>query len=112
MIIQSLELENFRNYGTLSIHFDSRTNILYGDNAQGKTNILEAVYLSAFNSPSKSAAFLIFCPLMAMPFDLFFLKCISTQRSAFISQLNEIIYEIHLKLSGGKEALQIVYEPD
>ena len=34
------------------------------------------------------------------------------QRSAFISQLNEIIYEIHLKLSGGKEALQIVYEPD
>ncbi len=40
MIIQSLELENFRNYGTLSVHFDSRTNILYGDNAQGKIKYL------------------------------------------------------------------------
>ena len=34
MIIKSLELENFRNYETLSIRFDSGTNILYGDNAQ------------------------------------------------------------------------------
>lgn len=32
MIIKSLELENFRNYETLSIDFDSGTNILYGDN--------------------------------------------------------------------------------
>lgn len=40
MIIKSLELENFRNYETLSIDFDSGTNILFGDNAQGKTNIL------------------------------------------------------------------------
>jgi len=46
MIIKSLELSNYRNYETLSIEFDSGTNILYGDNAQGKTNILEAVYLS------------------------------------------------------------------
>ena len=55
MIIQSLELENFRNYGTLSVHFDSRTNILYGDNAQGKTNILEAVYLSATTKSHKGS---------------------------------------------------------
>ncbi len=34
------------------------------------------------------------------------------QRNTFISQLNEIIYEIHLKLTGGKEKLEIVYEPD
>ena len=55
MIIKSLELENFRNYGALSINFDSRTNILYGDNAQGKTNILEAVYLSATTKSHKGS---------------------------------------------------------
>lgn len=46
MTIESIELSNFRNYGNLEIHFDNGTNILYGDNAQGKTNILEAAYLS------------------------------------------------------------------
>lgn len=45
MYIESLELKNFRNYEELSISFDQGTNILYGDNAQGKTNVLEAVYL-------------------------------------------------------------------
>ena len=47
MIIKSLELSNFRNYDLLDMEFDSGTNILYGDNAQGKTNILEAIYLCA-----------------------------------------------------------------
>lgn len=55
MTIKSLELENFRNYGTLSMNFDSGTNILYGDNAQGKTNILEAVYLSAMTKSHKGS---------------------------------------------------------
>ena len=45
MFIESLQLINFRNYESLDINFDRGTNILYGDNAQGKTNILEAVYL-------------------------------------------------------------------
>lgn len=46
MIIKSLKLKNYRNYELLNIEFDKATNIFYGDNAQGKTNILEAVYLS------------------------------------------------------------------
>lgn len=46
MIVKSLKLKNYRNYNLLNIEFDSKTNILYGDNAQGKTNILEALYLS------------------------------------------------------------------
>lgn len=228
MIIQSLELENFRNYGTLSVHFDSRTNILYGDNAQGKTNILEAVYLSATtkshkgskdkdlinfaseeahirtyvmkdglenrvdmhlrknkskgiaingqkikkaadllgllnvvffspedlsiikNGPSERRRFVdmelcqldsvylhnlnhynkivnqrnrLLKDLYANPGlkDTLFLwdsqlvafgQKIIERRNAFISQLNEIIYGLHLKLTGGKEELQIVYEPD
>ena len=47
MIIESLELNNYRNYGELSLSFDPGTNLLYGDNAQGKTNILEALYYCA-----------------------------------------------------------------
>lgn len=46
MYIESLELKNYRNYEYLCIDFDQGTNILFGDNAQGKTNILEAVYLA------------------------------------------------------------------
>lgn len=46
MVVKSLKLKNYRNYELLDMTFDSKTNILYGDNAQGKTNILEALYLS------------------------------------------------------------------
>ena len=55
MIIKSLELSNFRNYNFLSMEFDKGTNILYGDNAQGKTNILEAIYVSATTKSHKSS---------------------------------------------------------
>lgn len=46
MKIKSLKIKNFRNYEFLKLQFDPAANIFYGDNAQGKTNILEAVYLS------------------------------------------------------------------
>ena len=46
MIVKSLKLKNFRNYNLLNIEFDAATNIFCGDNAQGKTNILESIYLS------------------------------------------------------------------
>ena len=47
MFIKSIELADYRNYDSLTIQFDKGTNILYGDNAQGKTNILEAIFVSA-----------------------------------------------------------------
>ncbi|MDE5966890.1 MAG: DNA replication/repair protein RecF [Lachnospiraceae bacterium] len=47
MYIESLELSNYRNYEALSMSFANETIILYGDNAQGKTNILESLYVSA-----------------------------------------------------------------
>ena len=228
MIIKSLELDNFRNYGTLSINFDSGTNILYGDNAQGKTNILEAIYLSATTKSHKGskdrdiihfdaeeahirtyvvkdglenrvdmhlrknkskgiaingqkikkAADLLgllnvvffspedlsiikngpserrrFVDMELCQLDKLYLNDLNNynkivnqrnkllkeisfnpglkdtlfvwdsqlvsygsklinRRKAFIAQLNEIIYDIHKKLSGGKEELHIVYEPD
>lgn len=47
MIIESVELKNYRNYKELHMNFDQGTNLLYGDNAQGKTNILESIYVCA-----------------------------------------------------------------
>ncbi|MDD6328195.1 MAG: DNA replication/repair protein RecF [Lachnospiraceae bacterium] len=47
MYIDSLALQQFRNYESAEISFSHGINILYGDNAQGKTNILEAIYMLA-----------------------------------------------------------------
>lgn len=55
MIIKSIELQNFRNYDSLKMDLDEKTNILYGDNAQGKTNILEALYLSGTTKSHKGS---------------------------------------------------------
>ena len=55
MIIKSVDLKNFRNYKDLSISFDEGTNILYGNNAQGKTNLLEAIYMSGTSKSYKGS---------------------------------------------------------
>jgi DNA replication and repair protein RecF len=55
MIIKSIDLCNFRNYEQLHIEFETGTNILYGDNAQGKTNVLEAAYLSGTTKSHKGS---------------------------------------------------------
>ena len=47
MIIDTIELKNYRSYSEKRIELSSGTNVFWGNNAQGKTNILEAVYLSA-----------------------------------------------------------------
>lgn len=54
MNINSVELSNFRNYEKLKILFSEGVNILYGDNAQGKTNILEAIYVSGTSKSHKN----------------------------------------------------------
>ncbi len=45
MRLLSLTLEQFRNYEQLDLSFPSGTQVFYGANAQGKTNLLEAIYL-------------------------------------------------------------------
>ena len=51
MIVRSLTLEGFRNYDRLAAEFHPQVNLIYGDNAQGKTNLLEAIaYLSSARS--------------------------------------------------------------
>ncbi len=53
MIIEALELENYRNYESLNLELSRGTNIFYGDNAQGKTNILESVYMGCTTKSHK-----------------------------------------------------------
>ena len=47
MYIKSVELSNYRNYDSLDLDLNNGNTILYGDNAQGKTNILEAIGMCA-----------------------------------------------------------------
>ncbi len=55
MIVKQIELNNFRNYEILSLPLSEEINILYGDNAQGKTNILEAIYLCSTTKSHKGS---------------------------------------------------------
>lgn len=55
MWIESLECKNFRNYKHLAVQFDKGLNFLYGDNAQGKTNIIEAIYICSSSRSHKGS---------------------------------------------------------
>lgn len=55
MMIKSIELKNYRNYDHLKIDFTKGTNILFGDNAQGKTNVLESAYVSGTTKSHKGS---------------------------------------------------------
>lgn len=228
MIIESLELKNYRNYHELHMQFSPGTNILYGNNAQGKTNVLESIYVCSTtkshrgskdremiqfgaeeshikmtvrkndvpyridmhlkknktkgvaingipirkaselfgivnvvffspedlnlikNGPAERRKFidlelcqlnklyvhslvsynrilmqrnkllkeLFFHPEYEETLDIWDLQLaqyggeVIQYRKEFIAQLNEIIYDIHLKLSGGREELKIVYDPN
>ena len=45
MWIKKIELKNFRNYKNQKLELNKNVNVLYGENAQGKTNIIEAIFL-------------------------------------------------------------------
>jgi recF protein len=55
MYVESLALKNYRNYKDLDIYFSDGINILYGENAQGKTNILEALFIAATTKSHKNS---------------------------------------------------------
>lgn len=89
MFLEHLELKNFRNYRELSLDFDPAYNVLLGGNAQGKTNIVEAIYLAS---------------------------CARSHRTAKDKELilhGEDFYEIFLKFrreNGSEDSLRIRYE--
>lgn len=54
MILKRIELYNFRNYEKLTARFYKGINIIYGDNAQGKTNLLESIYVLGLTKSHRS----------------------------------------------------------
>lgn len=93
MVIQSVQLKDFRNYNALSLEFDKNTNILYGDNAQGKTNILEALYLSGTTKSHRS------CKDKEM---ISFKQNESHIRTAILKNDNSYQIDMHLKKNRAK----------
>lgn len=55
MQITSLDLQNYRNISSLSAAFNSGCNIIYGENGQGKTNILESIYMCGYGRSHKNS---------------------------------------------------------
>ncbi len=55
MYIERIKLNNFRNYKQLDLELNKNINIIYGDNAQGKTNILEAIFLCSFGKSFRTS---------------------------------------------------------
>lgn len=55
MIVREVALKDFRNYQTLNIMFDDGLNVLVGENAQGKTNLLESIFLCAIGKSPRTS---------------------------------------------------------
>ena len=55
MYIEKIKLTNFRNYKQLDLNLNKNINIIYGNNAQGKTNILESIFLCSFGKSFKTS---------------------------------------------------------
>ncbi len=54
MILKQLSVKNFRNYSSANINLSSKINIFFGQNAQGKTNLLESIYFLSFTKSHRS----------------------------------------------------------
>ncbi|HET7615655.1 MAG TPA: AAA family ATPase, partial [Bacillales bacterium] len=54
MKLETLKLVHYRNYEKAELRFDSDINLLIGENAQGKTNLLEAIYVLAMASSHRT----------------------------------------------------------
>lgn len=55
MYIKEIQLHNFRNYKSLAAQFDKNVNIFLGQNAQGKTNLLESIYISSMGKSFRTS---------------------------------------------------------
>lgn len=54
MYIKTLKLKNYRNYEEIEVNFDPKINIIYGNNAAGKTNLLESIYMCSTSKSHKN----------------------------------------------------------
>ena len=54
MVIKTLDIQNFRNYTSLKLDLNDKLNIIYGQNGQGKTNLLESIYILGCTNSHRS----------------------------------------------------------
>ncbi|SEO40324.1 DNA replication and repair protein RecF [Amphibacillus marinus] len=55
MYIKNIKLQHYRNYHELALTFDDRINVIIGENAQGKTNLMEAIYVLGFSKSYRTS---------------------------------------------------------
>lgn len=55
MLISNIKLQNFRNYKELELELNKGINIFYGDNAQGKTNVIESIFLCSIGKSFRTS---------------------------------------------------------
>ncbi len=55
MFIEKIKIENFRNYHEQEVFFHEKVNVIVGNNAQGKTNLLESIYVSSLGRSFRTA---------------------------------------------------------
>ncbi|WP_335871928.1 DNA replication/repair protein RecF [Bacillus sp. 2205SS5-2] len=56
MYIEELQLGNYRNYETLEATFENKVNVILGENAQGKTNVMESIYVLAMAKSHRTSS--------------------------------------------------------
>ena len=55
MHLEQIELQNYRNYEQTTLNFSSSINVLIGENAQGKTNLIESIYFLAMSRSHRTS---------------------------------------------------------
>ncbi len=100
MYVHKLSLKNFRNFGSLKVQLSEGINIFYGDNAQGKTNFLEAIYFCATGRSQRAGKD---SELILFGEDEAHLKLmVSTENNDTISNIIYDKIDIHLKKNYSK----------
>lgn len=95
MYIKNIEIHNFRNYAHLNLSFSKNMNIIYGLNGQGKTNLLESIYMLALTKSHRSYI------------DSNLIKENEQTANIKATILNDISYNIELILQKTKKTLKI-----
>src|SRR6476620_4499235 len=56
MYIEQIKLKNYRNYEELELFFENKVNVILGENAQGKTNVMESIYVLAMAKSHRTSS--------------------------------------------------------
>lgn len=118
MVFNKLTMENFRNFENESFDFDSGMNVIYGNNAQGKTNILEALWCftgaKSFRGSKDSELVRFDCEKASLKLDFFDggrqQDCVINIQKSRIAVLNGVEYPTASSLAG--KIYCIVFSPN